>query len=370
MKIKTITCHDVYNVGASLQAYALPTYLQQVGHDVQVLNYKPDYLSGHHRLWGGASPKYDKPFVRTAYCIAKLPQRIIRRFGKRKREFDRFTRDFLPLSQTRYHFYQELLDDHNYADLYIAGSDQIWNTLFPNGKDPAFYLQFVPEGIKKASYAASFATKHIADGWEDQLARWIGSLNYVSVRERSGLDILEGLGIQDACQVLDPVFLLDRENWSDLSKEWQREDSRPYVIVYDFDSNPQIAEFAKQVADEHGWEVVSFLRNPYIAKNYSQEGPVAFLSLIRNAQAVVSNSFHATAFSLIFEKEFWVFDRKEGINTRMRDLAVLSGTDNRIIDGNTWLDHAPIDYALVHGRLDAAIRSSKAYLETVLGEDQ
>ena len=72
MKIKTITCHDVYNAGASLQAYALVTYLRHLGHDAQVVDYKPDYLSGHHRLGGVGNPRYDKPFVREAYLLAKV----------------------------------------------------------------------------------------------------------------------------------------------------------------------------------------------------------------------------------------------------------------------------------------------------------
>ncbi len=369
MIIRTITCHDVYNVGASLQAYALASYLQKLGHDVRILNYKPDYLSGHHRLWGGISPKYDKPIVRTAYCLAKLPQRIVRRSGKRKREFDRFTQGFLPLSQKRYNSYQELLDDCDYADLYIAGSDQIWNTLFENGKDPAFYLQFVPEGIPKASYAASFATERIAAGWEQKLAQWIDSLDYISVRERSGLGILKDLGIQRGCQVLDPVFLLDSQSWQALAKKWNDPNQNPYVLVYDFDGNPQIAEFARNMAEEKGWEVISFLKNPYIDKNFSQEGPLAFLSLVYGAQAVVSNSFHATAFSLIFGKEFWVFDRKEGINTRMRDMAMLVGAQDRIVT-NQNVSGEPVDFVSIHERLDIAISKSKAYLQTVLGENR
>ncbi len=369
MKVRTITCHDVYNVGASLQAYALATYLQQLGHDVQILNYKPDYLSGHHRLWGGISPKYDKPFVRTAYCVAKLPQRIARRLGKRKREFDRFTRDFLLLSRKRYNSYQALLDDHDYADLYIAGSDQIWNTLFKNGKDPAFYLQFVPEDIPRVSYAASFATESIEAGWEQRLAQWIGSLNHVSVREESGLRILKELGIGTGYLVLDPVFLLDSQCWQALAEKWSNPYHRPYVLVYDFDCNPEIAEFAGSLAEKKGWEVVSFLKNPYIDKNFSKEGPLAFLSLIHRAQAVVSNSFHATAFSLIFKKEFWVFDRQEGINTRMRDLSTLVGAQDRIVT-NQHASGKPVDFASIHESLDRAIEESKAYLQTVLGDNR
>ncbi len=368
MTVRTITCHDVYNTGASLQAYALAAYIRKAGHEVKILDYKPPYLSGHYRLWGGVSPRYDRPVVRTAYCMAKLPYRIKGRFGKRKREFDHFKRDYLPVTEKRYDFYQALVDDHDYADLYIAGSDQIWNTLFPNGKDPAFYLQFVPEGIKKASYAASFAGSKIEDGWEGQLAEWIGSLDHVSVREQSGLEILAGLGISDACQVLDPVFLLDSRSWVSLSEHWSNPEDKPYVLVYDFDGSSRIAEFAKELARKNDWNVISVLNHPFIQKNYAKEGPIAFLSLIKNAAAVVSNSFHATAFSLIFEKEFFVFDRNEGINARMRDLVALTETEDRLVTEKGVANDAPIRYDSVQLRLAAAVERSKAYLQVVLGD--
>lgn len=83
MKIKTITCHDVYNVGASLQAYALVTYLRKLGHDAQIIDYKPDYLSNHYPLWGLGNPAYDKPVIRELYNLAKLPGRLKARSGKR-----------------------------------------------------------------------------------------------------------------------------------------------------------------------------------------------------------------------------------------------------------------------------------------------
>lgn len=136
MKIKTITCHDVYNVGASLQAYALVTYLRKLGHDAQIIDYKPDYLSNHYPLWGLGNPAYDKPVIRELYNLAKLPGRLKARNGKA--EYDRFTAEFLPLTPRRYTSNDDLKQNPPEADVYFAGSDQIWNCFFPNGKDPAF----------------------------------------------------------------------------------------------------------------------------------------------------------------------------------------------------------------------------------------
>ena len=98
MRVNTITCHDVYNVGAALQAYALCRYLRERGHDAHIIDYKPDYLSGHYRLWGGVSPRFDRPGLRLAFNLAKFPGRAAARMGRRRRNFDSFRRTYLPLT--------------------------------------------------------------------------------------------------------------------------------------------------------------------------------------------------------------------------------------------------------------------------------
>ena len=242
MKIKTITCHDVYNVGASLQAYALVTYLRKLGHDAQIIDYKPDYLSNHYPLWGLGNPAYDKPVIRELYNLAKLPGRLKARNGKA--EYDRFTAEFLPLTPRRYTSNDDLKQNPPEADVYFAGSDQIWNCFFPNGKDPAFYLDFAPAGSVRASYAASFAMDDIPEEWKPDVKRRLSGLDHISVRESSGAAIVERLGIPGAVQVMDPVFLLDSEAWASIEKPVPN--TEPYVLLYDFDRNPEMVRFARR----------------------------------------------------------------------------------------------------------------------------
>ena len=160
MKVYIITCHNVYNAGASLQAYALVTYLNNLGYEAKIIDYTPHYLS-RYRLLGINSKRYDKPVLRELYQIVKLPGRLKKRLSPKKRAYDYFTRK-LPLTGN-YDSYSELLSDPPLADVYIAGSDQIWNTLFSNGKDPAFYLDFVPAGKIRAAYAASFGSDSVIE---------------------------------------------------------------------------------------------------------------------------------------------------------------------------------------------------------------
>ena len=214
MKICTITCHDVYNVGASLQAYALQTYLKLLGHDVKIIDYKPDYLSKHYRLDIVGNPKYDKPFLKQAYLLAKLPGRL--RMLPRKKAFDSFTAKYLDLTK-RYTSNEELKKEPPEADAFLAGSDQIWNPLFPNGKDPVFYLDFALHGIR-ASYAASFAVDEFPQELREVTAQYLKRFDHIAVREKSGLSVLKTLGITNAVTVLDPVFLLDRAQWGAMAE--------------------------------------------------------------------------------------------------------------------------------------------------------
>lgn len=363
MKINTITCHDVYNVGASLQAYALETYLGQCGHEVRIIDYKPEYLSGHYRLWGLNNPKYNKPFLREAYCLAKLPKRLTNRFGKRKREFDNFTKRYLRLTERTYRSNEELKSDIPIADVYFAGSDQIWNTFFQNGKDPAFYLDFAPESSIKASYAASFATEDIADEWKPQIKKWMSGLNFVSVRESSGVRIAKELGVSNPIQVVDPVFLLRKDVWASIEKKLNIDE--PYIFLYDFDNNNELSRFTREFANKNGWKVYSFLANKDCDRCFKDEGPLAFLWLVHHAEFIVSNSFHATAFSLIFQKQFVVFNRKESINTRMRDLLCGLNLETRICDHGSIEKMQEIDYKSVQEMLDKQISESKQFIDKV-----
>lgn len=358
MKIKTITCHKVYNVGASLQAYALVRYLSALGHEVEIIDYRPEYLSRHYRLNAVNNPRFDRPIVKQLYLIAKLPERLKARKSQRKKNFDEFEKKYLPLTKKCYLSNEELKADPPFADIYLAGSDQIWNTLFQNGRDPAFYLEFAPQGSVRASYAASFATEDVLEEWKAPIKEWLKELDYISVRESSGVDILKKLGIYDAEQVLDPVFLLDKSIWEELALGYKIKE--PYLLIYDFDRNKEINRFARQIAQERNLKIYSIFNNSEADFCYIQAGPIEFLQLIRGAQYIISNSFHATAFAIIFEKPFTVFERKEKINTRLQDILFLL---------NLCEINDSIDYGDIKLILEKRISESKKYLGEVLKSD-
>lgn len=357
MIIDTITCHNVYNLGASLQAYALAAYLQGEGHEVQIIDYQPLYLR-HYRLAGVPNPRFDKPFLREAYQIAKFPGRLYDRLtSKRKKAFDRFTAEYLPVTRTTYSDVAALRANPPEADLYIAGSDQIWNPLFRNGKDPAFFLDFVPAGKRRISYAASFAVETLSKQDADRMKRWVERLDAVSVRESSGVALLADMGIK-GIQVVDPVFLLSKESWEKLAVQ---PPMRDYILVYDFDKNEKVKEIARAISKQTGKKIVSLFPMDWADEVWADAGPCEFLGAVQNAGIVLSNSFHATAFSLIFQKDFYVVNRTEGINARMKDLVGDLGLADRLIhDVPTAI--SSVDYAYARMLLEGKIAASKEYL--------
>lgn len=367
MIIKTITCHDVYNCGASLQAYALQEYLTQQGHHVEIIDYKPAYLSGHYKLGGISNPKYDRPFLRTAYLLAKLPGRLMAL--RRKRLFDKFTIDYLHLTDKRYTSHESLTENPPYADVYLAGSDQIWNPLFPNGKDPAFFLDFAPSTSIRASYAASFATNEIDKAFQPWLKVQLARLDQISVREPSSLPILRRLGYPEAQAVCDPVFLLSPEHWQRLAPSYPNKD-KACIFVYDSERSQDIYALALQAAQQIDTNIL-YLGTPYrhhpLIRNVSlQTGPLEFLNYILQANLVISNSFHATAFSILFRKPFYTVNRTSNINLRMEDL--LSGTHLNARNTATWnanlLRYEDLEEAYIFYK--TVIEESKEYLSHLL----
>lgn len=363
MEVKTITCHDVYNVGAGLQAYALNTWLCKQGYNAEIIDYKPPYLSRHYSLTYVPNPRYQKPFIREAYILAKLPKRIKALFSKKKKAFDAFRNTYLRITDKTYRSNDELRVAKQDTDVYIAGSDQIWNPVFPNGKDPSFYLNFVHDA-RKISYAASFAVDELPDEIVPQVQSWLSSFYAISVREKSGLNILNSLGIKGSL-VCDPVFLLSEADWKELCED--RSIRAPYLFVYDFDKSDQIAILAKQIAKERNLRIVSYFYNDY-ADEWDESGPIEFLQNITGAEIVLSNSFHATAFSLIFQREFFTVGRKETINTRMIDLLGEMELEDRYLDGaiGDWQSVTPLNWDQVKGRIEAIVEQSESFLRNAL----
>lgn len=369
MKILTITCHNVYNHGASLQQFALLRHLESEGYDATTINYQPYYLAGNYSYLGVPSKRFKKNiFLRVLYILAKFPQRF--RDRRRRKAFNQFHYQYIKETTRKYKNNKELKKELPVGDVYICGSDQIWNTLFENGKDPAFYLDFVPDNKTKLSYAASFSTDSVSPDLNLFLNKAISRLNAISVRERSGLDILSNLGFENTHQVVDPVFLLSEDTW----KENFITDNHysPYILVYDFDNNPLIKEYALYIKEKKGFQIFSLnKRLVYADLVFWDIGPEEFLNLIYHSSFVLANSFHATAFSCIFRKQFLTFNREASINTRMRDLLQDLDLTNRIVsDFDQNLIEQEIKFEKVNNAISNKVINSKRFLTKSINNEK
>lgn len=362
MIIRTITCHHAYNHGAMLQAYALVEYLRTLGHDAAVIDYWPQYMPRNKVNFDWVPKRFDMFGVRALYRWQKKSYYQLEQ--ARHDCLESFLNQHVPVTDREYNSIDQLRQEPPAADIYIAGSDQIWNTTFPNGNDYAYYLSF-GSPKRKVSYAASFATSSLKEGTQDFVQAQLKNFDAISVREHSGLDILEQLGYKGVV-VVDPVFLLNSAQWDELLG-LEFDEHVDYILAYDFElRNGPIGHIAKRLAAQLGCKIysVSPFRHRYADKHFVAISPDKFVSLIKHARCVISNSFHGTAFSLIYNKDFFVVNRKDGLNVRMRDLLNHYDLEDRLISmyTNNEILLKGINYEKVNQQLNCDIDSSKYFL--------
>lgn len=325
----------------------------------------PPYIRKNLGLFA-IGPKYKRNVLLAfAFFCYVVPIRLLSR--KARRKFHEFIANYMKTTQ-RYDTFEELKTNPPQADVYFCGSDQIWNTTINNGLDPAFFLDFAPEGAVRASYAASFSVSKIPQEHQAFVKSMLDKMDFISVREKTGLNILNTLGISGGVNVCDPVLLLDTDHWMSMV---QRPRYSNYILVYDQENSKSIRNIARKIAKQQGKRIVA-IENlypmTYADHREKYAGPLDFLSLITHADCVITNSFHCTAFSLIMGRQFFVVNRThQKVNSRMQDLlSTLGIADRMIVDAASTDTPLHIDYASVHPRLDAIRQTSKEYIDTVL----
>lgn len=357
MIIRTLTCHDVYNYGATLQAFALMKYLQLQGNDVEIIDYKPDYLNWKYRLsWyiNEKSPYFSKGQTSFVFHCLYVLRRYIKEYKTigRKLAFYRFNSKYLKLTK-EYNSYAQLCKEPPEADTYIVGSDQVWNNNhLENGWDPTFYLNFGDASVKRISYAASFGS---TTECPDIIKRWLRNLDAISIREESTLNLINNY-YNNIGVVCDPVFLLDKEEWIK-SLELEHKDRENYIAIYNLDDNGGIYEAASQIAKRQKWNIHVINTNAKKSgvKNICNADPKRFLTELLNARFVISDSFHATAFAIIFQKDFLTFPFKNVESSRrMIDLLKQFNLMSRFNPTNIRENfYNPIDYTEIKNSISA-----------------
>ena len=369
------------NYGQILQCYALQKYLYDMGHDAYLIRYNPrgDYIK--LPIWMKIQKVFSSSALRAFFLFKR--QRMVDKQEKRNnpRNFEGFRNKYIRQSEKIYHSYKELIALPPPADIYIVGSDQIWNT------DPkpisravnvinAFLLNFGDSSTKRISYAASFGKEkeELDSGFIDTFSPLLKKLDYVSVREKSGLEICKQCGINNAEWVSDPTILLDTNIYRTLyqdEKNIQKPD-KPYIFLYLLGTKIDFS-----LPDMYNWAQNRNLEIVYLTGNSQQDEYKKTYStipewiyLLEHAEYVITNSYHGTVFSILFKKKFSVIPRpgkRIGMNNRFYALFQLLKIESRFIGSDfSVLDH-DIDWKSVADALQT-IRNTCKLNEIISGK--
>lgn len=364
-KIENITIHRNCNYGSVLQTYATQVTFEELGFECETIDFIRELDTKRGAL--NRLKKKSKKLASNPILLAGAKAVMLISYLKKEKTFNAFLSNHVNLSQKAYHSNQELKDNTPNADAYCTGSDQIWNSFWNEGVEPAYYLDFVPEGAFCFSYASSIGQK-IADSEKNTISAQLKKYSYLSVRESQSVKSLNDLGYENVVQVLDPTLYRTRDGWDELASD--RFKSRKYVVTYNLHHDKRLDSFAHNLANEKGLELLNISYNWH---DIVRPGKLVwcptveeYLGLIRDAEYVVADSFHATAFSIQFHKKFMSF-YPEKASIRIRDILKKLDIPNRGTEGNATIQEIEndIDYESVDERLEIYRRQDKKYLEQI-----
>lgn len=327
MTIGILTYHSGFNYGACLQAYALQTVIKKLGYDNEVINFETERFVASREMFS-RHPKRLKEFIK---LFSRIP--YWKSLHERERLFNNYTFDVLN-STPRYKTEKEVIEHAEDYDCIICGSDQIWNlskTHDAPAANPIYFLNF-PKKQRRISYAASFA--HFvkeAPLHENEFMPWLKQFDAISVREKSGVEYLKSRGL-DCTLTLDPTILLDKEDYESICSARLIEGK--YILMFGWNTNKDLIDVAKSVSKKLNLPVYNIVPPPRAMfcgiPRKLDVGPCEFLSMIKHAEFVVTNSFHGTAFATTFERPY-VSVVTGKADTRMHSLLTQLGLSDHLV---------------------------------------
>lgn len=359
MALKTLLVTKIgKNYGALLQAYALRKSLEECGCCVSILNYSlPNTMQTYKPL---PKIKGRRSLINWINSLQRLSatEVSIEKFLEFRTEYFNFTKEYL--------CYEDLKRDPPVAELYVVGSDQVWNPYI--SFDKAYYLLFGDKSIKRASYAASIGVSEINDNFKEDFINRIACVEYKSVREKDAQRLLMSYGIYAEVHI-DPTLLLTSEQYDEIAI--QPNFGEKYVLLYLLILPEDYKKYVNEVRNIYPDAVIVNIpgktSSPAIGDiEMGDIGPKEFLGLIKNAEAVVTSSFHGTVFSIIYKKQFMsIIPHDTG--KRISDLLDRFGLNNRITKEAIDISaiNNKIHYDKVTEKLNISREQAKKYLQKI-----
>ena len=359
MKIGIYTIHACNNFGAMLQAYATARFLNEHGHRAELVNVMTKKAQRDMRYIGPwSSPKC---IARNLYALLNLA------VHKKIDNFKKF-RQLMPLSKM-YNNKEDVVANPPHYDLHLVGSDQVWNVEQGIGSS-FFFLPFIQDTEKKASFASSFGNIAPAHKFTKELKAFLAGFSHISVREADAAAFINQELQIKAEHVLDPTFLLNAEEWGEIAGN-QPLVKGDYILYYGFDTSKTCGDMISHLRKQKNMPVVGIsvsLHSPYkFDKFYQEAGPIEFLNLIKYAKLVLTSSFHGMALSINFRKDFIVL--KHGTRmSRMESLMNDFSLKDCIIDDMSTIVNKIGEYKVMYSneQIRDLTDKSKHYLLSII----
>ena len=369
MKIGILTFHRATNYGAVLQCYGLYETLRALGHEVEVIDYRPEYIEKYRK----AFPLFDIKRQKGLFEKAKMSLLSLLGMNSRKEAAHRFD-IFL---KTEFEMSSVVLKPNQMPqkyDIIFFGSDQIWSPQICLGFDEIYWGQFPHDKTRLVTYAASIGGHNHLNGEEwEKVGKYLMAFENISVREiQLQKDLNAYLGIKSQL-VVDPTILLKEKSF-DRIVEKPKDMPDNYVLVFSVAPTENLMGFAEKVAKESGSEIVTLTaeKTPWIFRRGKERNvnPTVgeFLGWFKYAKYIVTVSFHGTVFSVLFRRDF--YSLANYMQDRAEQFLNSVGLNNRLIpsdsDSINNLQLSSIDYCGVEKRLESIRESSREYIKQIL----
>lgn len=374
MKIGIMTINSAYNFGCVLQAWALQKYLEKSGHQVSIINYRIPEIDNVYRLFQERERYSFRPLNQLYNGLRHIKFNLTQKPRiKKAAKFEHFINEVMNTTRV-YSSLRELVEGEagKEYDVLVTGSDQVWNGSITKGLKPAYFLGFDRSGKKKIAYAASIGKLELSKAEQDFFREYLKEYDSIAVREHSARQLVAPLVDKPVSVVVDPTLLLERSDFD--AMKVASKFRKPYILVHVIGKDKDLKEIVEQVSEQTGLPVVQNRMKKQFSNElgrFADAGPEEFIGLVEGAELVITNSFHATVFAIIYERNFITIPHKK-YPERMVNLLQETGLENHLIATAEELpekvaDLTP-DYKRVKALLEKRQEKSRKYLKEALKE--
>ena len=360
IKVALVTILDNQNIGTYLQAFSLSNVIEkETNSEVEIVNYE--------RKVSTRTSSVKRILAKNRNFFFKISSIIYRLFIPviAKRRLKNFLKSNTKLTR-KYTSFEEIKKMPPIAEVYLTGSDQVWNSNYNKGIDKVFYLDFAPKDKMRLSYAASIGMEEFPKHEIQTVKSLFKKYNKISVREKAAVNLLDKLDISNVEHVLDPTLLFTIKDWERVASKDDFKKTVPYLLIYSVEKNKKhiIMDCAKRVAKLKGLRIYSvtpewFREGFRCDKNFYFSTPERFLNLFLNADFTIVSSFHGTAFSVNLNKQFFSVT-PDKFNTRICSLLQAVKLEGRMIQNCNSLTDEYINNSIDYGRTNEIIDAERA----------